>query len=44
MKAVDSSIAVAAFGEWHELNVSARRVLDGGAALPAHALLETYLC
>ena len=42
MKAVDSSIAVAAFGEWHELNVLARRVLDCGAALPAHALLETY--
>ncbi|HUP24040.1 MAG TPA: PIN domain-containing protein [Thermoanaerobaculia bacterium] len=42
MRAVDSSIAVAAFGDWHELNGSARRVLDGGAALPAHALLETY--
>lgn len=35
-------MAVAAFGEWHRLNEPARRVLDDGAALPAHALLETY--
>ncbi|MBA3622622.1 MAG: PIN domain-containing protein [Actinomycetota bacterium] len=42
MIAVDSSVAVAAFGEWHRLNLSARAVLDEGAALPAHALLETY--
>lgn len=42
MKAVDTSVAVAAFGEWHELNTLARRVLDRGAAVPAHALLETY--
>lgn len=42
MTAVDSSVAVAAFGEWHVLNEPARAVLDEGAALPAHALLETY--
>lgn len=42
MIAVDTSVAVAAFGEWHELNERARSVLDEGAALPAHALLETY--
>lgn len=42
MIAVDSSVAVAAFGEWHVLNEPARAVLDEGAALPAHALLETY--
>lgn len=42
MIAVDSSVAVAAFGEWHELNSSACAVLDEGAAIPAHALLETY--
>lgn len=42
MIAVDSSIAIAAFGEWHELNEAARRVLDEGAAIPAHALLETW--
>jgi predicted nucleic acid-binding protein len=40
--AVDTSVAVAAFGDWHRLNSSARAVLDVGAALPAHALLETY--
>jgi predicted nucleic acid-binding protein len=42
MIAVDSSVAVAAFGEWNELNAPARAVLDAGAAIPAHALLETY--
>jgi len=42
MIAVDSSVAIAAFGEWHELNQRAVKVLDEGAALPAHALLETY--
>lgn len=40
--AVDSSVAIAAFGDWHRLNAAARAVLDEGAALPAHALLETY--
>jgi predicted nucleic acid-binding protein len=39
---VDSSVAIAAFGEWHQLNSPARSVLDNGATLPAHALLETY--
>lgn len=42
MIAVDSSVAIAAFGEWHELNAAARSVLDEGAAIPAHAMLETY--
>lgn len=42
MIAVDSSVAIAAFGDWHELNEPARSVLDEGAAIPAHALLETY--
>jgi predicted nucleic acid-binding protein len=42
MIAVDSSVAVAAFGPWHELHDAARAVLDAGAAIPAHALLETY--
>lgn len=42
MIAVDSSVAIAAFGDWHELNAAARAVLDAGVALPAHALLETY--
>lgn len=42
MIAVDSSVAIAAFGEWHQLNTKACAVLDRGASLPAHALLETY--
>jgi hypothetical protein len=42
MKAVDASVAVAAFGDWHRLNGAARAVLDRGATIPAHALLETY--
>ena len=42
MIAVDSSVAIAAFGEWHRLNAPACTVLDAGAALPAHAMLETY--
>lgn len=42
MIAVDSSVAIAAFGEWHELNEAARSILDEGAAIPAHAMLETY--
>ena len=42
MIAVDSSVAIAAFGAWHELNAVACSVLDEGAAIPAHALIETY--
>lgn len=42
MIAVDSSVAIAAFGPWHDLHDAARAVLDSGAAIPAHALLETY--
>ena len=42
MIAVDSSVAIAAFGDWHALNERAVRVLDDGAAIPAHARLETY--
>jgi predicted nucleic acid-binding protein len=42
MIAVDSSIAIAGFGEWHELNEPACEILDRGPSLPAHALLETY--
>lgn len=42
MIAVDSSVAVAAFGEWHELNEAAAEVVGEGVVIPAHALLETY--
>jgi len=40
--AVDSSVAVAAFGDWHRLNRTACAVVDEGVALPAHVLVETY--
>jgi hypothetical protein len=42
MNAVDTSVAVAAFGDWHRLNGAACAVLDRGAFIPAHAMLETY--
>ncbi|MEM7480808.1 MAG: PIN domain-containing protein [Acidobacteriota bacterium] len=42
MIAVDSSIAIAGFGDWHELHEPARDLLDEGVAIPAHAMLETY--
>ena len=42
MIAVDSSVAIAGFGDWHDLNERARSILDEGVAIPAHALLETY--
>jgi len=42
MIAVDSSVAIAAFGEWHELNERAAAVVAEGVGLPAHARLETF--
>lgn len=42
MIAVDSSVAIAGFGEWHELNEPARSILDQGVAIPVHAMLETW--
>lgn len=42
MIAIDTSIAVAAFGEWHELHEPAATIVAESAALPTHALLETY--
>lgn len=42
MIAVDSSVAIAAFGEWHELNEVAAAVVSEGVALPVHAKLETF--
>ena len=41
MIAVDTSIAVAAFGEWHELHEQAATIVVE-AAIPSHAFLETY--
>jgi predicted nucleic acid-binding protein len=42
MIAVDSSVAIAGFGDWHELNERACAILDEGVAIPVHAMLETY--
>jgi predicted nucleic acid-binding protein len=39
--AVDTSVAVAALTAWHEAHESARLAATG-AAIPAHARLETY--
>ncbi|REJ74502.1 MAG: type II toxin-antitoxin system VapC family toxin [Acidobacteria bacterium] len=35
-------MAIAAFSEWHRLHEEAASVLEDGAAIPAHALLETW--
>lgn len=42
MKAVDTSVVVAAFASWHEHHERARKVLDDGARLIDHCALETY--
>jgi len=42
VKAVDTSLVVAAFASWHEQHDAARRVLDAGARLIDHCALETY--
>lgn len=41
-RCVDSSVAIAAFGEWHELHEPAVEALAGSPALVAHAALEAY--
>lgn len=42
MRAVDSSITVAAFAAWHEHHELARAVVADKPMLPAHTALETY--
>lgn len=42
MRAVDTSVVVAAFASWHEFHERARKALDGGARLIDHCALETY--
>ena len=42
MRAVDTSLVVAAFASWHEQHDAARRVLDAGVRLIDHCALETY--
>jgi hypothetical protein len=39
---VDSPVAVAAFGGWHELHAPAVEALGSSPALVAHAALEAY--
>ncbi len=39
---MDSSVAIAAFGSWHELHDAAIAALEGAPALVAHAALEAY--
>lgn len=39
---MDSSVAVAAFGAWHELHDAAVAAVDASPALAAHAALEAY--
>jgi predicted nucleic acid-binding protein len=39
---VDSSVAIAAFGDWHELHSAALDALASSPALVAHAGLEAY--
>ena len=39
---IDSSVAIAAFGEWHELHGAAVEALASSPALVAHAALEAY--
>lgn len=42
MKAVDTSVVVAAFASWHEHHDRARKALDGGVRLIDHCALEAY--
>ena len=42
MKAVDTSVVVAAFATWHEAHEGARRILDDAPRIPGHAALEAY--
>jgi len=42
MKAVDSSVVVAAFATWHEHHALARVVMSSRPRLVAHAAVESY--
>jgi predicted nucleic acid-binding protein len=42
VKAVDTSVAVAAFASWHEAHAVANDAVDATAHLPAHCVLEVY--
>jgi predicted nucleic acid-binding protein len=40
--AVDTSVVVAALASWHDGHAAARKVVDGGAVLPAPAAVEAF--
>ena len=42
MKAVDSSVVIAAFATWHEYHAIARKAMAGRPRLIAHAAIESY--
>lgn len=42
MKAVDSSVVIAAFASWHEHHAAARKALLSRPRLIAHAAVESY--
>jgi predicted nucleic acid-binding protein len=42
VRAIDTSVAVAAFATWHESHDRALRAVAAGAALPAPCALEVY--
>lgn len=42
MKAVDSSVVIAAFATWHEQHALAREAMTGRPRLIAHAAIESY--
>jgi predicted nucleic acid-binding protein len=42
MKAVDTSVVVAAFASWHEHHVVARKAMASRPRLVAHAAVESY--
>lgn len=42
MKAVDTSVVVAAYATWHEAHEAARRILDDSPRIAGHAALEVY--
>jgi predicted nucleic acid-binding protein len=42
LKAVDTSVVIAAYATWHEAHLAARQTLDLAPRLPGHAGLEAY--
>lgn len=42
MKAVDSSVVIAAFATWHEHHAIARKAMSSRPRLVAHAAVESY--